>query len=176
MAIENSTLSMPGSVIVPPGYPGGATTVGREAKPHKDDTSWVKLGIITSSSLNPGNMDEIKVHDSAPGHLVVDDIIAIGQERVLTFKCAEIQLESIRLAFATGPINPAAPQFNPDEGLSALRAWCKWQVFDNRDTLMLTVEMWGLLKIPSALELTNTTLTEVTYEFHGIRSALNTGT
>ena len=85
-------------------------------------------------------------------------------------------METIRLAFASGPINPDVPQFNPDEGLSAIRAWCKWQEYDHRDKLVQTVDHWGLLKLAEPLEFTNKTLTEVSYQLRGISAALNSGT
>ena len=175
VASEGRSLSRPAEAFVPVGSTISPSTVQRDVKPSKDDTAWHKLGIIDTSRIRPGNMQPLTVHDSAPGHLVVAQMIALGQERVISFRCKEVQPETVELLFATAPLDSSSVQFNQDEGLGSMNVWLKFQVFDNQDRLVLTVDQWALLMIPDDVELSNKAITEVSYEAHCIRAALNTG-
>jgi hypothetical protein len=175
IARENRPLSRPTEAIVTVGTSGVPSVVGRDAKPSKDDTAWNKLGIIDTGRVRPGNMSALTVHDSSPGHLVVDDMIALGQERVISFRCSEVQVETVELLFATAMLDQNSTQFNPDEGTGSFKCWLKFQAFDNEDRLVLTLDQWVLLFIPDDVEFSNKALTQVSYEAHCMRAALNTG-
>lgn len=175
IAHEGATLSRPNEAIVTVGYPGVPTVVSRDVKPSKDDSAWQKLGIIDTGRIRPGNMPALTVHDSSPGHLVVDDMISLGQERVVTFRCQEVQPETVELLFASAPLNGSSTQFNPDEGTGSFKSWLKFQAFDNQDRLVLTTDLWVMLLIPDDVEFSNKALTQITYEGHCMRAALNTG-
>lgn len=175
VALEGTPLSRPAEALVTVGAVPPYSVVMRDVKPCKDDTAWHKLGIIDTARVRPGNMPPIAVHDSGPGHLVVADYIALGQERVETFRCKEVQPETVQMMFATGPLDASSTQFNPDEGLGSFKGWVKSQIFDNQDRLVLTVDQWAMILIPDDVEFSNKALTEVTYEAHCIRAALNMG-
>lgn len=175
IALENDPLTQALFAHVPQGTAGTPVTVAKNAKPYRSDLAWRKLGIIDTFRIRAGSIAPIPVHASSPGHLVVDDIIAVGQERMYTIRCKEIQQLTVQLLNATSRLASDAIQFNPDEGLAAIKAWMKSQLYDNQDRLLWTVDQWGLISCPEDVEFSNKALTEVTYEFACIQANLNTG-
>lgn len=174
-ALEGATLSAAGSVIKPAGDATSYTTVARTAKPAAADTAWVKLGIISTVEIDPGNQTPIEIREPSPGRLLRRSVLRVGPLPKVTIKCKEAQALAIQAAFRTLALTNASTQFNPGEKTAEIMGWLKVQNYDHTDTEVLTLDWWGELST-TALTLDPTKETEVTFEILPCASPLNTGT
>lgn len=147
-------------------------TVGRESKPGATDTSWVSIGIIEDLEISR-EADQKEIMAPVPGRRVRYDMREVGAKLNLKWTCQEVSPMAIELVTGATALTGASTQFNPLEA-GTKKFWAKIQAYDDTDTFLTAVDVFGVLTLPSLAF--NSELVKPAMEFAVIHSTLQTGT
>lgn len=173
-ALSGATLSDSANVIKPSGDATSYTTVAKTAKPSATDTAWVKLGVISSVVVDPGNQTPIEIREPSPGRLLRASVLRVGPLPKLTVTCKEVQPLALQALFRTLALTGSSSQFNPGELTKEIMGWLKLQQYDHTDTGVVNLDWWTELSV-DAMTFDPTKETDVTFQLLPCASPLNTG-
>lgn len=173
VALNGATLSDASNVIKPSGDATSYTTVGRTAKPSDDDTTWVKLGIVKSGGIDPGNGEVIEIQEPMPGALQVVDRLRLGAKPKVTFTAKQVQALTLQLLWRSAALTTASAIGNPLAVNREVYAWLSVQLYDNADTNRINLDAFVEIALSNPLSLDPAALTEPEYEANILASALN---
>lgn len=136
--------------------------------------SFAKAGIIKSLRMMP-QVESRDIYSPDPGQLTLQEKLAVKKTLKFQFTLGEVgplfwQLVFGSLALTAG----SAVQYNPMEGIGAVRGWVKIQQYDQANVLYNTVDLWSYLEVSGQADFTDS---EATVDVDGtvMRSTLNTG-
>lgn len=151
---------------------GGSGAAGRSNKPGAADVLWYDIGIVDNFDVSL-DREEKEIFSPLPGKKALYDIIESKRKLSYKFTGKELSAQSMELAFGSLNLTSASTQFNPLEGVTK-KVWLKAQLYDQNDVLVLTLDHYGVLKIP-ALAFGDDVVSPA-FEFTGLHSTLNTAT
>lgn len=175
VALEGATLSDASNVIKPAGDVSSPTTVGVDAKPSINDSSWVKLGHVAECSFNTDGGTKIDIWEPATGRIVLAEIIRTARATEMKVKARQVQPLTIQLALNTQLLNAGSTQFNPHAGPTVWKGWVKLQAYTHLNASALTLEFWSEAMLSSELKLDPKASSDPEYSFSLLNSRLNTG-
>lgn len=174
-ALENATLTLPGSVIKPVGDATSYTTVQRTAKPAAADGAWVKLSGVMKAELQTDNGQGLEIWEPTPGGVELTDVLRVGRKRTFKITAQRIQPITLQLLLQTLALNGSSAQFNPGEVPNEVAGWLKLQVYNHKNGLVLALEHYVELILDGSLTLDPKAKTDPVYTATGLYSVLNTG-
>lgn len=149
-------------------------TVGRESKPGNNDAAWVDIGPIESVTISP--QGELKEQFApAPGKLVRLNAHEIRQALNLSWTCQQVSPLAIELLLKAGVLDANSTQFNPLAG-GTKRFWAQIQLYDQDNAFVVGGDLFGTLRITSALTLNGQEYMQPEMEFLVLHSSLQTFT
>ena len=153
-------------------------TTARESKPGAPDTVWStrKFGIIEDLEFDPGRTAPIEVMGPAPGKLVREDVVDVGEAPKVTFNVAQMDALAFELAFRTLALDGSSTQYNPGEKAGPVKGWLKVEQYDSTNVLRNTMDIYGELSLAQPLKFNPKEITKPSFQFLPLRSTLNTGT
>jgi hypothetical protein len=153
-----------------------AGTCSKTSKPGAADTGWVDFGTLEDVKVEQKGTD-IEIFGASPGQLRRTKKLRTKRTLDIMFTCQDLSDIALEVIFGTAALTAGGTQFNPLEG-SELEGWLKGQVYDHRDALWITVDMWACLEAdgPVSLNAADGQLNKVSIKAYGIYSSLNTGT
>lgn len=150
-----------------------AGTAGRSSKPGATDAGWLDCGPIEDGEVEYQS-EEIKIFAPTPGRSRLYNKLETKQEIMISATCKEMQAYIWELLFRSLALTSSSTQFNPMAGVEK-NAWVKLQVYDQTDTIALTLDVWCSIKLKGALKMSGS-LIEPVVEGSVLYSTLNTGT
>ena len=151
-----------------------AGTVSAAAKPDPTDACFMDIGTVEDGELKFSQSDH-KLFGPSPGRLIMTDLKETQQELTADFTTNTVNPLAIETFFRTTQKlggQTTQKQFNPLSAPSRY-VWLHAQIYDDQDTLFLTIDLWGKLRI-STLSLKNEPV-KPKFEFFNLYSALATG-
>jgi hypothetical protein len=176
LALNNASLSLPGSVIVASGDTNSYTTVSRASKPVYNDTSWVQIPAIESVEITIDNGQGIEVWEPQPGAINIVDILRVARKITLKINSQTTQPILWQLLFQTLSLNSSSTGYTPQAVPNEDYAWVKVQVYDNASNLKQTFDLFCEVVLGGAIKLDPKALTKPEYMCTVLTSPLNTGT
>lgn len=156
---------------------GGGGIAAREAKPDGDDPDYIDLGLIEGFEWDFSGGTDLEVWRPSPGHLELYESREIKPKLTFKWTGGEVLAETLEFFFRAGAtqfLDQDSAQFNPGGG-SLRYGWAHFQCYDaKKDTLLVTFDIWGRLKITGGMKSEETGIMKPTYEFLKHYSSLNT--
>lgn len=150
-----------------------AGTASRTAKPGANDTSWIDLGIIRSTSIQHSR-DTIDVFAPTPGVKRLWDRHETKRVLAVTITMEEMSPLAWELLMGTLNLTTASTQYNPLEGATK-KGWVKLVQYKQDDTPFNTTDIWAHLAIDGDTEFGDSVVSPV-FKATVLHSTLNTGT
>lgn len=148
-------------------------TVSRTALPGAADSSWAYLGIVGELGAESSG-EEVEVWKSAPGRLILDDVIPIKAQIKYTLTLREIGPKAIELFFRTGVLSDTSTEFTP-LSVAGIKGWLKAQWYDHKDTMQIITDNWVVIKPTGSFKADGQSLAEAQFEARLLFSTLNKG-
>ena len=151
-----------------------AGTVGVNAKPDPTDTSFIDVGTVESGEFTTSETIH-KLFGPSPGRLVKIDSKETMQELNGKFTVNTFGPLLVEVFFRTSQKlggQTVLKQFNPLSAVSRY-VWLHAQIYDDFDSLFLTLDLWGKLRSKTLSLKSEPVKTDL--EFESLYSALSTG-
>lgn len=154
-----------------------SVTVSKTAKPTNDPTTnWVSLGCVDDVSIDR-QIQEEESYCPSPGQYALDDITVIQKDMTISATLSVVSNAYFQMLMnSSGAIADGASSgaYVPNSGDGYLRGWFKLQQYDQSDTLIHAVDVWGGGRLSGAQELGRSVI-RPQMEIRVFDSTLNTG-
>lgn len=150
-----------------------AGTASRTAKPGQNDTSWIDLGIIRTTSIQH-ERDTIDVFAPTPGVKRLWDRHETKRVLAVNITMEEMSPLAWELLMGTLALTSASTQYNPLEGPTK-KGWLKLVQYKQDDTTFNVSDLFCHLSIDGDTEFGDSVVSPV-FKATLLHSTLNTGT
>jgi hypothetical protein len=151
--------------------PGGVT--GAESKPDGTDPAYIDIGAIEDWEDDVSGGQDQEVWRPSPGRLVLKDVLEIKPKFTCKFTTGEVSPFSLEAFYrTTQKLDSASAQFNPLSG-KLRKVWFHTQLYDQDDNLIVTLDLWGRIKVTGGIKSQQGALLKPTWELLVLYSSLN---